>query len=156
MKTIIKNTNSKLYNRGSKKYIADLLSNKDKNIIFTKNDLNNIIYKYDKKEIKLYKLSNGKEPVKEQLLDLDNSLRVKVIRRIERIYDDNFGDYKQLDTNLYELRFTLGKGYRIYYTIQNNILVLLLNAGDKSKQSKDIELAKAYLKDIKENKNDKF
>ena len=106
------------------------------------------------KEIKFYKLSNGKEPVKDWLLDLDNSLRVKVIRRIERIYDDNFGDYKQLDSNLYELRFTLGKGYRIYYTIQNEVIVLLLNAGDKSKQSKDIELAKTYLKDIKDNKND--
>ena len=106
------------------------------------------------KEIKFYKLPNGKEPVKDWLLGLDNSLRVKVIRRIERIYDDNFGDYKQLDSNLYELRFTLGKGYRIYYTIQNDVLVLLLNAGDKSKQSKDIELAKTYLKNIKENKND--
>ena len=106
------------------------------------------------KEIKFYKLPNGKEPVKEWLLDLDNSLRVKVIRRIERIYDDNFGDYKQLDSNLYELRFTLGKGYRIYYTIQNEVIVLLLNAGDKSKQSKDIELAKTYLKDIKDDKND--
>ena len=106
------------------------------------------------KQIKFYKLPNGKEPVKEWLLDLDNSLRVKVIRRIERIYDDNFGDYKQLDSNLYELRFTLGKGYRIYYTIQNEVIVLLLNAGDKSKQSKDIELAKIYLKDIKDNKND--
>lgn len=106
------------------------------------------------KEIKFYKLPNGKEPVKDWLLGLDNSLRVKVIRRIERIYDDNFGDYKQLDSNLYELRFTLGKGYRIYYTIQNDVLVLLLNAGNKSKQSKDIELAKKYLKNIKENKND--
>ena len=106
------------------------------------------------KEIKFYKLPNGKEPVKDWLLNLDNSLRVKVIRRIERIYNDNFGDYKQLDSNLYELRFTLGKGYRIYYTIQNEVIVLLLNAGDKSKQSKDIELAKAYLKDIKDNKND--
>ena len=106
------------------------------------------------KEIKFYKLPNGKEPVKDWLLDLDNSLRVKVIRRIERIYDDNFGDYKRLDSNLYELRFTLGKGYRIYYTIQNDVLVLLLNAGDKSKQSKDIELAKTYLKDIKDNDND--
>ena len=39
MKTkLIKNNESKLYNRGSKKYIADLLSDKDKNIIFTKND----------------------------------------------------------------------------------------------------------------------
>ena len=106
------------------------------------------------KEIKFYRLSNGKEPVKERLLDLDKSIRVKVIRRIERIYDNNFGDYKQLDSNLYELRFTIGKGYRIYFTIQNDIIVLLLNAGDKSKQSKDIELAKMYLKDIKDNKND--
>lgn len=106
------------------------------------------------KEIKFYKLPNGKEPVKEWLLDLDNSLRVKVIRRVERIYDNNLGDYKQLDSNLYELRFTLGKGYRIYYTIQNDVLVLLLNAGDKSRQSKDIELAKTYLNNIKDNKND--
>lgn len=108
------------------------------------------------KEIKFYKLPNGKEPVKDWLLGLDKSLRVKVIRRIERIYDDNFGDFKQIESNLYELRFALGKGYRIYYTIQNDVLVLLLNAGDKSKQSKDIELAKTYLKDIKDNKNDRF
>ena len=106
------------------------------------------------KEIKFYRLPNGKEPVKDWLLGLDKSLRVKVIRRIERIYDDNFGDFKQIESNLYELRFTLGKGYRIYYTIQNDVLVLLLNAGDKSKQSKDIELAKTYLKNIKDNKND--
>jgi putative addiction module killer protein len=106
------------------------------------------------KEIKFYKLPNGKEPVKDWLLGLDKSLRVKVIRRIERIYDNNFGDFKQIESNLYELRFTLGKGYRIYYTIQNDVLVLLLKAGDKSKQSKDIELAKTYLKDIKDNKND--
>lgn len=66
------------------------------------------------------------------------------------------GDFKQIEPNLYELRFTLGKGYRIYYTIQNDVLVLLLKAGDKSKQSKDIELAKIYLKDIKDNKNDRF
>ena len=108
------------------------------------------------KEIKFYKLPNGKEHVKDWLLDLDKSLRVKVIRRIERIYDNNFGDFKQIEPNLYELWFTLGKGYRIYYTIQNDIMVLLLNAGDKSKQSKDIEIAKAYLKDIKDNKNDWF
>ena len=30
------------------------------------------------KEIKFYKLPNGKEPVKEWLLDLGNSLRVKL------------------------------------------------------------------------------
>ena len=82
------------------------------------------------------------------MLSLDNSTRVKIIKRIERIYDDNFGDFKQLSPNLYELRFTFGKGYRIYYTIQNNVAVLLLNAGDKSKQAKDIEIAQSYLQKI--------
>lgn len=61
------------------------------------------------KEIEFYKLENGKEPVRDWLLSLDNTTRVKIIKRLERIYDDNFGDFKQLAPNLYELRFSFGK-----------------------------------------------
>ena len=104
------------------------------------------------KKIKFYKLDNGKEPVKEWLLSLDLSTRVKIIKRLERIYDDNFGDYKQISKDLYELRFFFNSGYRIYYTIKNNIVVILLYAGDKSSQKKDIETAKNYLKKIKDDK----
>ena len=106
------------------------------------------------KEVKFYKLENKKEPVKEWLLSLDSSTRVKIIKRLERIYDDNFGDYKQIAPNLFELRFFFGSGYRIYYTIQGDTVVILLYAGDKSDQKKDIEIAKKYLNNIKENKND--
>ncbi len=62
------------------------------------------------KKVKFYKLDNGKEPVKDWLLSLDLSIRVKVVKRLERIYDDNFGDYKQIAPDLYELRFFFGKG----------------------------------------------
>ena len=48
----------------------------------------------------------------------------------------------QISPNLYELRFFFGKGYRIYYTIKNDIVVILLQAGDKSDQQKDIAIAK--------------
>lgn len=106
------------------------------------------------KQVKFYKLKNGKEPVKEWLLSLDLTMRVKVVKRLERIYDDNFGDYKQIAPNLYELRFFFGKGYRIYYTIKNDVIVILLYAGDKSNQQKDIKIAKDYLQDIKDNEND--
>ena len=106
------------------------------------------------KEVKFYKLENKKEPVKEWLLSLDSSTRVKIVKRLERIYDDNFGDYKQIAPNLFELRFFFGSGYRIYYTIQGNTVVILLYAGDKSDQRKDIEIAKSYLKNIKEDKNE--
>lgn len=101
------------------------------------------------KEIIFYELDNGKCPVQDWLISLDTSVRVKIVKRIERIYDDNFGDYKMIAPDLFELRFTIGKGYRIYYTIKNEVCVLLLNAGDKSKQSKDIALAKHYLTIIK-------
>ena len=87
-------------------------------------------------------------------LSLNTSVRVKVVKRLERIYDDNFGDYKQIAPNLFELRFFFGSGYRIYYTIQGDTVVILLYAGDKSDQKKDIEIAKKYLNNIKENKND--
>ena len=101
------------------------------------------------KEVKFYKLENDKEPVKEWLLSLDLSTRVKIIKILERIYDDNFGDCKQIAPNLYELRFFFGSGYRIYYTIHGNTVVILLNAGDKSEQKKDIEIAKRYLNNIR-------
>lgn len=106
------------------------------------------------KEIIFYELENGKSPVQDWLISLDTSVRVKIVKRLERIYDNNFGDYKMIAPDLFELRFTIGKGYRIYYTIKNEICVLLLNAGDKSKQSKDINLAKQYLAMIKGASND--
>lgn len=98
-------------------------------------------------KVEFLKLKNGKEPVKEWLLSLDTSIRVKVVKRLERIYEGNFGNYKLIAPNLYELKFKVGKGYRVYYTIQGDTIVLLLNAGDKFHQAKDIEIANKYLKE---------
>ena len=98
-------------------------------------------------KVEFLKLKNGKESVKEWLLSLDTSIRVKVVKRLERIYEGNFGNYKLIALNLYELKFKVGKGYRVYYTIQGDTIVLLLNAGDKSHQAKDIEIANKYLKE---------
>ena len=108
------------------------------------------------KQIKFYQLENGKEPVKDWLISLDSTTRVKIIKRLERLYDDNFGDYKQIAPNLYELRFFFGKGYRIYYTIENNIVVILLYAGDKSNQQKEIKIAQRYLQNMKGNNYDRI
>lgn len=62
---------------------------------------------------------------------------------------------KNLGENLYELRLFFGSGYRIYYTLENNILVILLSSGDKSSQIDDIGKAKLYLKNYKGGNNDK-
>jgi len=48
-----------------------------------------------------------------------------------------------------ELRLKFGAGYRIYYTETDDIIILILCAGDKSTQDKDIKKAQDILKQIK-------
>ncbi len=79
--------------------------------------------------------------------DIKMQRRIKL--RIERLDSGNFGDYKYLCENLYELRLFFGQGYRIYYTIEENCIVILLIGGDKSTQADDIKKAKNYIKDYK-------
>ena len=61
----------------------------------------------------------------------DRTTRNKVLARIDRIKNGNFGDFKSLGDNLFELRFSFGGGLRIYYTIRNYQVVPLLHGGDK-------------------------
>ena len=49
---------------------------------------------------------------------------------------------------VFEMRITEGKGYRIYYARQGDIVYLLLNGGDKSTQAEDIASAKALWAEI--------
>lgn len=77
---------------------------------------------------------------------LDNITRKRILQRLLRIEQGNFGDCKKIDDEISEIRFMFGSGYRIYYTQINNTIVLLINGGDKSSQSKDIKNAKELLK----------
>ena len=78
----------------------------------------------------------------------DRPTRNKILARLSRIENGNFGDFKSLGDNLFELRFFFGGGLRIYYTFRNNQLVLLLHGGDKSKQNRDIEKARQMIQEL--------
>ena len=64
------------------------------------------------------------------------------------IENGSFGDHKVINQGLNELRFFFGSGYRIYYTIKGDRVVLLLSGGDKSSQSRDIKAARKILENI--------
>lgn len=78
----------------------------------------------------------------------DSRLVAKVIARINQIRGGNFGDHKSVSNGVSELRIKYGPGYRIYYTIRGRIIVILLCAGDKSTQSKDIKKAQKLNKEV--------
>lgn len=102
----------------------------------------------EEKEIQFFISENGKCYVKEWLKKLDVQIRAKVNVRLVRLKYGAYGDYKRLDSKLLELRFFFAKGYRIYFTERNNKIILLLNAGDKSSQDKDIQKARMLLNSI--------
>lgn len=76
--------------------------------------------------------------------------KVAILRRIERVKDGNFGDYKSVGDEVSELKITVGAGYRVYYTRKEDEIVILLVGGDKSTQSKDITKAKNLVKELKD------
>lgn len=80
----------------------------------------------------------------------DALMKIKVLARLSRVENANFGDFKQLSDGLFELRFFFGPGFRIYYTIKEGRIVLLLVGGDKSSQQKDIDKAEALLKQMED------
>ena len=78
----------------------------------------------------------------------DNNAKAKILLRLQRIEKkDHFGDSKHLQNQLYELRFTEGKGYRVYYSKIDYQKVLMIHGGHKDSQATDIQRAIKILKD---------
>ena len=106
-------------------------------------------------KISMYKTDSGKVPFIIWLESIkDPVLKRRIRLRVDRMIDGNFGDTKTLGDNLFELRLFFGSGYRIYYTIENDVLVILFSGGDKSSQDDDIKKAKLYLKNYKGGNNE--
>ncbi|KGK41056.1 addiction module antitoxin RelB [Nitrincola sp. A-D6] len=80
----------------------------------------------------------------------DTRGRAKIATRIKRLSLGNPGDVKPVGEGVSEMRIPYGPGYRIYYIAKGPIILLLLCGGDKSTQSRDIELAKAIAAQWKE------
>lgn len=72
----------------------------------------------------------------------DQTLRARIMVRIDRLALGNPGDVAPVGEGVSELRVHVGPGYRIYFTRSGEEIVILLCGGDKSSQAKDIEAAR--------------
>ncbi len=71
----------------------------------------------------------------------DVRAQTKILVRLDRVREGNFGDYHAVGGGISEIRITEGQGYRVYCTIKNQSIIFLLCGGNKSSQDKDIKLA---------------
>ncbi len=80
----------------------------------------------------------------------DLRAKAKILFRIQKLEnDEHFGDCKPVGEGIHELRINYAKGYRIYFKEKDGKIIILLVAGEKSTQQKDIEKAKEIWNRIK-------
>ena len=77
----------------------------------------------------------------------DHQAKIRIAQRLVRLALGQFGDCKPCRDGVWELRINSGPGYRIYYALDGNQIILLLCAGDKSTQKSDIVRASANWQD---------
>lgn len=65
------------------------------------------------KDVIFYTLDNGDVPVKIWLDSLDAVNRARIFARLARVQEGNLGDFKKIDSDISELRFMFGSGYRV-------------------------------------------
>src|SRR5882724_11170185 len=93
----------------------------------------------------------------DQFLDWLQKLRDRIAQRriaerIARARDGNLGKMRSLGEGLMEMKIDHGPGYRVYFTYDGPLLIVLLVGGDKSSQDRDIHRARevAALKEWRE------
>jgi putative addiction module killer protein len=108
------------------------------------------------KEIRFYKLENGKAPFQQWISELkDSSAATTINVRVRRLVLGLRGDFKRVGKGVLELRIHHGPGYRVYFAEHGKATIVLLIAGNKSSQKQDIKQAITYWKDYKEKLNEK-
>jgi putative addiction module killer protein len=100
----------------------------------------------------VYADANGVEPFIDWLNGLRDIMgRKRILARVARLEQGNYGDCEPVGEGVSELRMFFGPGYRVYFGEDENNIVVLLCGGDKGSQHLDIKEAKAYWKEYLDN-----
>ena len=70
----------------------------------------------------------------------------RITARIVRLREAHFGAARSLGAGLSELKIDLGPGYRLYYTLRGQEVIVLLCGGDKASQQRDIARARELMR----------
>lgn len=94
---------------------------------------------------------SGKSPVAEWLKDLDSQHFLAISKEIDALKDVGnslqMPHSKALGKGLFELR-ERHYHYRVYYGFHGKQIVIILTAGNKKSQDKDIKLARKRLQEL--------
>jgi putative addiction module killer protein len=78
----------------------------------------------------------------------DRLAQKRIVMRIRRLETGLLGDWKPVGDGVSELRVDHGPGYRLYYTMREQVVVILLCGSDKSDQERAIAHARELAKRV--------
>ena len=103
------------------------------------------------KTVKVFVTKEGRKPFIEWLQALrDQRAKQRIQVRIDRLSLGALGHTRSVGEGVGELKIDYGPGYRVYFGLDGNAIVVLLCGGDKDSQYDDIKKAKTYWKEFKE------
>ncbi len=71
----------------------------------------------------------------------DKRAQIRIAARLRQAEAGNLGDWQPIEGEVAEMRVHYGPGYRLYFVRRGRVVVVILNAGDKSTQKRDIRNA---------------
>lgn len=78
----------------------------------------------------------------------DRMAQKRIAMRVTRIESGLLGDWKTVGDGVSEMRIDHGPGYRIYFTVREQIIIILLCGSDKADQERVIKQAKELAKHV--------
>ncbi len=71
----------------------------------------------------------------------DKRVQVRIAARLRQAEAGSLGDWQPVEGEVSEMRIHCGPGYRLYFVRRGRVVVVMLNAGDKASQKRDIRRA---------------
>ena len=71
----------------------------------------------------------------------DKKAQIRIVARLRQAEAGSLGDWQPIEGEVSEMRIHYGAGYRLYFVRRGRVIIVLLNAGSKSTQKRDIRRA---------------
>ena len=71
----------------------------------------------------------------------DKRTQVRIAARLRHAEAGSLGEWQPIEGEVSEMRVHYGLGYRLYFVRRGRVIVIMLNAGDKASQKRDIRRA---------------
>lgn len=96
--------------------------------------------------------AHGRSPFAEWFERLGATAAAKVTVALARMEQGNLSNAKGVGGGVREYRLHSGPGYRLYFGMEGDRVIILLGGGTKTRQQRDIARAKALWQDYKKRK----